>query len=170
VLLRSWEVGDARWYVESRDEEVFKWTSEPRELTVEETESAIQRVNQSDDVISFAIVDAVSNDLLGNIALVRNDRDSRTGEVMYWLSPGGRGRGAAIKAVGRLCEWAFTDLWFDRITLKMHADNLKSRRVAERVGFRQIEPTVKESRKSGIVWFELKNEKAISPAPRDENM
>jgi hypothetical protein len=65
VLLRSWQTDDAQWYVQARDEQVFKWTTEPRELTVQETELAIQQVNESDDLFSFAIADSESNELLG---------------------------------------------------------------------------------------------------------
>ncbi len=44
VLLRPWRIEDARWYVEARDEEVFRWTTEKRTLTVQETEEAIERI------------------------------------------------------------------------------------------------------------------------------
>jgi hypothetical protein len=35
-LLRPWKIEDAGWYVASRDEEIFKWTNEKRDLTEEE--------------------------------------------------------------------------------------------------------------------------------------
>ena len=51
--LRPWEQADAAWYVAARDEEVFRWTTERRDLTVAETAAAILRVNASADVIRF---------------------------------------------------------------------------------------------------------------------
>jgi len=95
VLLRPWQVADATWYVEARDEEVLRWTTERRDLTVEETEDAIQAVNARDDVASFAIIDTSCNELVGNIAAVKDESDVREAEVMYWLAASGRGRGIA---------------------------------------------------------------------------
>src|SRR6478672_7116837 len=126
VLLRSWQTDDAQWYVQARDEQVFKWTTEPQELTVQETELAIQQVTESDDVFSFAIAESKSNELLGNIALVRDKTKPRTVEVMYWLAPQGRGRGVATKAVRLVVEWAFSTLNVDQILLQTHVGNVQS--------------------------------------------
>jgi RimJ/RimL family protein N-acetyltransferase len=110
VVLRPWQIEDARWYVESRDEEVFRWTTENRTLTVRETEEAIQQIKGRDDVFTFAIVDPETDELLGNIALVLEANNPRSGEVMYWLAGRGRGRGLATQAVKVLCRWAFDPL------------------------------------------------------------
>ena len=56
--LRPWRGEDARWYVESRDEEVFRWTRESRDLTVEEAKSNIERYRYDPDNIGRAIVDS----------------------------------------------------------------------------------------------------------------
>lgn len=70
VLLRPWVAEDAPWYVESRDEQVFAWPRERRDLTVEEVEEGIRRADSSPDAICCAIADHGSGELLGNIALV----------------------------------------------------------------------------------------------------
>jgi RimJ/RimL family protein N-acetyltransferase len=136
VSLREWSVDDAGWYVESRDEDVFRWTTEKRDLTVAEAEEAIRRVNQSDTVFGFAIVRG--DEILGNIALVIDEGNRCAGEAMYWLAPWGRERGVATRALTLLCDWAFEVVGLERVTLKAHQDNVRSQKVAERAGFEPL--------------------------------
>jgi len=155
VLLRPWQVSDAQWYVDARDEEVLRWTTEPPKLTVDETVAAIEAVNAREDVFSFAVVDLHRNELAGNVAVVKSENYANEGEVMYWLAKTSRGRGIAAKAVGLLCDWGFTELGLERLTLKTYTDNVRSQGVAERVGFRQFRPANENGEKPQFVWYEL---------------
>ncbi|MEM7114412.1 MAG: GNAT family N-acetyltransferase [Chloroflexota bacterium] len=137
LMLRRWCKDDAPWYVASRDEAVFQWTTERRELTVAETEAAIEAVNGSDDVVSLAIVDAADNNLLGNLALVLAP-DEETAEMMYWLAQDGRGRGIATESVQLVSEWALATLGLKTVWLKTRTDNVASQRVAERAGYARV--------------------------------
>lgn len=110
ILLRSWQPDDAQWYVHARDEQVFAWATERRHLTVAETDHAIQNLQDSDDVVSFAIAEREIHTLLGTIALARDTTRPQTLEVMYWLAPHGRGRGVATTAVQLVIAWAFRTL------------------------------------------------------------
>ncbi|BAS26821.1 GNAT family N-acetyltransferase [Limnochorda pilosa] len=160
VHLRSWQTADAQWYIEARDEEVYRWTTERRELTVAETEAAIEAVNKGDNVFSFAIVETKSNEILGNISLVRDEDNAATGEAMYWLAASARGRGIATEALRLLCHWALAEEGFDRITLKTYANNVRSQRVAERVGFRPFQPSDQQGTESGVCWYQLTRKEA----------
>jgi RimJ/RimL family protein N-acetyltransferase len=133
--LRPWEVEDARWYVESRDEEVFKWTRERRDLTVEGTEEAIKAGNHDPEALGFAIVDSENGEKVGSICLAFRERNRYSAEVMYWLAPWGRGRGIATNAVKLLSQWAFDSLGLKRVTLKTLPGNTRSQLVAKRAGF-----------------------------------
>jgi RimJ/RimL family protein N-acetyltransferase len=158
-LLRPWKVEDAGWYVASRDEEVFKWTNEKRDLTKEETEEAIKSMTGNSDAICFAIVDRNDMQLVGNIALAFREKNRKSAEIMYWLAPGGRGRGIATDSVKLLCQWAFDSLRLKRVTLKTHPENIRSLLVAKRAGFhRQGGENVKGLDKNHL-WFELINDK-----------
>jgi RimJ/RimL family protein N-acetyltransferase len=141
VLLRPWHTEDACWYVEARDEEVYQWTTESRTLTIRETEEAIEQMNTSDRVFSWAVVDVERKQLVGNTALVLEEGNRDSGEVMYWLAPGGRGRGIASQAVQLVCQWAFADL------------SLK--RVAERVGFQRMAAPQEICMQPERLWFVL---------------
>lgn len=155
VVLRPWHPDDAEWYVHARDEQVFRWTTERRALTVQETAYAIQQTNDDDTVFAFAIADSQSNKLLGNIVVVRDQTKPQTVEVMYWLAPQGRGRGVATEALQLVVAWAFSALNVDRILLQTHVDNIPSQRVAVRAGFQQME-WKNDSREDGEkIWFVL---------------
>ncbi len=158
-ILRPWRVEDAAWYVESRDDEVFKWTEEKRELTKEDTEKAIRSLDSSPDAICFAIVDRYNMELLGNIALAFREGNRKSAEIMYWLATWGCGRGIATGAVKLLCEWAFDSLRLERVTLKTHPKNIRSQLVAERTGFRRQESLNKSGSDTSRLWFELTSDK-----------
>jgi RimJ/RimL family protein N-acetyltransferase len=151
--LRPWWVEDATWYVESRDDEVFEWTNEDRSLTVEAAEEAIRRVTGDPDLHCFAIADDQTGELLGNIALVVENENVKSAEIMYWLASWGRGRGIATRAVSLLCEWAFDQLKVKRIALKILRGNIRSQRVAERAGF-HLQETQPGGPAEEYVWYE----------------
>lgn len=157
LLLRPWEIEDAVWYVESRDEEVFRWTKETRDLTVEEVEEGIRRANNNPDAICRAIVDNKNMELLGNIALAFREDNRKSAEIMYWLAPCGRGRGIATNSVKLLCQWAFDSLGLERVTLKTLVGNIRSQLVAKRAGFRRQAVKGEDEADADCLWFELIN-------------
>ncbi len=154
VLLRRWETEDAGWYVAARDDEVFRWTSEPRDLSVHAVREAIQGNRQHPRWVGLAIADAASGVLLGNIALRPARERPHEGEISYWLAPQGRGRGAATEAVRLLVEWALHSGAFRRVTLHTKPANSRSQAVALRAGFR-----LEHADESGA-WFALEDSPA----------
>lgn len=154
-ILRPWELADAAWYVASRDEEVFKWTTEVPELTVSSAEKAIVSVNNDPMIHSFAIAAKNSNELLGNLCLVLRGKYADCGELMYWLAPVGRGRGIATKSLILLCEWAFASHKLKSICLKTKAGNIRSQSVAVRAGFQPMSEQDIINKEPGWAWFEL---------------
>jgi RimJ/RimL family protein N-acetyltransferase len=156
-FLRPWDVEDAVWYVESRDEKVFKWTRERRDLTVEETEQAIESGNRDPEALGFAIVDSKTKEKTGSICLAFGEKSGDCAEVHYWLAPCGRGRGIATNAVNLLCQWAFDSLGLERVTLKTLAGNTRSQLVAKRAGFQRQVVENEGGVDADCLWFELTN-------------
>jgi RimJ/RimL family protein N-acetyltransferase len=153
-LLRPWKPEDARWYVESRDEDVFRWTKEKRDLTVREAEEGIRQANSNPDAVCLAIVDNRSRELVGNIAMAFREDSRKSAEIMYWLAPRGRGRGIATDSVKLLCRWAFNSLGLERVTLKTPVGNVRSQKVAERAGFHRQDNKNEGGANAGGVWFD----------------
>ena len=152
-ILRPWTPHEAGWYVSVRDKEIFKWTTESRDLTVEVAEEALRSLLEKDESIALAIADSRDNRLLGNIAL--SFIEEGEAEAMYWLAPEARGRGIATKSLALLCKWAFETLNLRRITLQTRPGNFRSQQVAERCEFRRIVDPQHEGESSKTVWFEL---------------
>jgi RimJ/RimL family protein N-acetyltransferase len=137
VTLRLWTPDDAEWYVESRDDETFQFTTESPDLTVDAARKAIEAYLNDPTYAGFAIIDLASGKLTGNVSLVPRDTTCLVAEVSYWLAPSARERGLATAAVELLCKWAFGHLpSLSRIEALTLPENSSSRSVAKRAGFR----------------------------------
>lgn len=75
--------------------------------------------------------------LIGCIGFNHLDKDNKKAEVGYWLSKNSQGKGAMTKAVKALVDYGFKKLHLNRIYLKAGKENLKSRAIPERLGFKQ---------------------------------
>jgi RimJ/RimL family protein N-acetyltransferase len=81
---------------------------------------------------AFAIVD---DEFLGIALAAGIEPEARQCELGYMVAPAARGRGVATEALRLLTEWAF-GLGMLRAELHISVDNLASKRVAERNGYR----------------------------------
>ncbi len=131
---------DVIWLCDScRDPEVSKWTRMPSPYlarhAIEFIEAASQRAACGSDLaLLIELID--SGELLGGCGLSRIEGDQA--DVGYWLSPDGRGRGAATAAVNRLAELA-RDLGLRVVGADVMAGNDRSERVLERCGFVRVD-------------------------------
>jgi RimJ/RimL family protein N-acetyltransferase len=135
VALRRWSADDADWYAATvvDDELIQRFTAEPPTVGPEDVRSAIRTLlGGSPGAAGFLITDAATQERLGNIAVTyAND----VGDVSYWLADYARGRGIATRALRLFTHWSFTALGLSELRLWAHADNTKSRAVAERAGY-----------------------------------
>ncbi|WP_312162673.1 GNAT family N-acetyltransferase [Phenylobacterium sp.] len=136
VVLDGHRVADAEAHLAGEDEEMLRRFDAPHASTLEQTRAAIQRWidarSAGGPMIAYAMR-RPSGLLLGGCELrpVAADRI----DVSYWTFPSFRGRGYAGRALALLCEAAATLDGVRRIEAHIDADNLASRRVAERAGF-----------------------------------
>jgi RimJ/RimL family protein N-acetyltransferase len=137
VRLRPWSVDDAQWYVDTRDDEVFRWTTESRDLTLQQATAGIAGADDAPDVYSFAIADRDTDELLGNLPV---RVDGTTAVVAYWLAPAARGRGLLADALDTLLEW-LPSVGLTAVILEIDADNAASRGAAARAGFALVDET-----------------------------
>jgi RimJ/RimL family protein N-acetyltransferase len=86
---------------------------------------------------AFAIVDEADGRFLGLALAPSIDRESATLELGYVVAPADRGRGVATAALRLLTEWAFAEAGAERIELLISVQNIASKRVAERCGYRR---------------------------------
>jgi len=150
VLLRQWRPTDADWYADAaQDPEIQRYTTESPMLTAAEVRAAIVALADQTDTVGRVICDATTGQRLGNIVL---RFDATVGEVSYWVAASARGRGVATRALRLLSEWAFAALELSVIRLWTHADNVASRLVAERAGYRRAPADDQRRTVKGQVW------------------
>jgi ribosomal-protein-alanine N-acetyltransferase len=94
-------------------------------------------VAELDPMLSFALAERDSDELIGGIGLhPLSDVHRIDAELGYWLGEAHWGQGIATGAVRVLCPWAFDNLpWLERIHACVYASNPASGRVLEKAGF-----------------------------------
>ena len=75
--------------------------------------------------------------LVGGLGVHHVDREVGSGEIGYWLAQAAQGRGVITRAVAGLIRYLFEEDGFERIEIRCHPDNRRSRAVPERLGFRE---------------------------------
>lgn len=75
-------------------------------------------------------------ELAGGIAYVRIDINNRRAMIGYWLAGQYRGKGLVTRAAAAMTDIAFSKLLMNRVEIYCAVDNLKSRAIPERLGFK----------------------------------
>jgi RimJ/RimL family protein N-acetyltransferase len=86
--------------------------------------------------LSYLAFEKTSGRLVASVGLHRTDWSLPKTEVGYWVRTSETGKGYASESVAALSSWALSDLGAKRLELVTDQQNLGSRGVAERCGFR----------------------------------
>lgn len=103
-------------------------------LEMKDTQNFIESltVNETKD-LTFAIY--FNEKFVGLVGLKDPDYDNKKVEIGYWISEKYQHLGIVTLSCKRLIQHAFEDLGFNRIQLRAATQNIKSQKVAERLGF-----------------------------------
>jgi ribosomal-protein-serine acetyltransferase len=74
----------------------------------------------------------------GTVGFNKIDAANRSCEIGYWIREDRQGRGIVTRSVGALVRHAFETLDLNRVDLQAAVGNARSRRIPERLGFREI--------------------------------
>ena len=143
LVLRPWDEKDAevlyRW---AKDPEVGPRAGWQPHASVEESAQVIREVLAIPE--SYAIVQKAheKNGPVGAVGLKFGAaselaRDAQEAELGYWLARPLWGKGLMPEAAGALLEHAFCDLRLSCVWGGHYEGNAQSRRVMEKLGFRQ---------------------------------
>lgn len=122
-----------------QDAEIPRWTTVPSPYGEPEAAEFIASVatDRADGTaFPLAIIETATGDLLGMTGAHHTSAATATTEVGYWLAADARGRGVATAALRALAT-SLRAVGFERIEAEVIAGNESSRRVLERVGFRE---------------------------------
>ena len=79
----------------------------------------------------------VDDQILGHVSLNNVNQMMLTSEVGYGVTSAARGKGIATSAVRLITERVFAETGFRKLIAYVHEENLSSRKVLEKIGFRQ---------------------------------
>jgi ribosomal-protein-serine acetyltransferase len=78
-----------------------------------------------------------NGEVAGDISLKEINWSIKSAEIGYWLGSAYTGKGIMTRAVRSMLDYAFNDLGLHKVEIWAAEENVKSRRVPERLGFVQ---------------------------------
>ncbi len=141
LILRPYAATDADALVRvCNNMNVVRWTSShpfPYELCyAKEWLARIEREFAEGKSVVFAAVLRESGELIGSVGLVRESAHERA-EIGYVVGEPHWGKGYATEATARVLRYAFEELKLSRVNASVHATNVGSIRVLEKLGLIQ---------------------------------
>jgi ribosomal-protein-serine acetyltransferase len=100
-----------------------------KEFIVQNQKSAAEKKSEAYGIF-------YQNKLAGSVGFVNFSWHSRFAEIGYWVAKDFEGRGIITKSCRALINYAFEDLAMNRIEIRCAVENIKSRAIPERLGFR----------------------------------
>ncbi|MEJ5253723.1 MAG: GNAT family N-acetyltransferase [Acidimicrobiales bacterium] len=142
-----------------QDPQIQRFIPIPRPYERAHAEAYVRRTRQQwaeGTKAAFAIVDAADPAvLLGAINVAINGAVGNSG---YWVTPEGRGRGIASRALRLLTNWAFSTLGLGVILLEIRPENAASIAVARRAGYHhagEIDVNLQTGEEHGLIFARL---------------
>jgi len=114
--------------------------------------------------VQFSVEERESGQLIGDVGM-SPEGEPGVVKIGYTIAPASQGKGYATEAVRALVDYAFDRLGADMIRAYASAENIPSRRVAEKVGLRLMETF--EHEYEGEMWkgvrYELRRDERERP-------
>lgn len=120
------------------DEDFNAWIVQSSNvLTYEGEKKWAARQGDNQNSRNFNIIDADTNDLVGNCSIRVNDAGTSAVLGILIGERSGRDRGLGTETMRMLRDFAFENLRVHRVELGVMDDNLRARRCYEKVGFHE---------------------------------
>ena len=112
------------------------WATE--RYSVEDAREFIRRqIRQYAEDQGFATLIFFRGRVAGSIGYNNIDWPNRKTDIGYWLGADFQGRGLMTRSCAALVEHAFRELRLNRVEIYCAVENVRSRRIPERLGFRE---------------------------------
>jgi RimJ/RimL family protein N-acetyltransferase/catechol 2,3-dioxygenase-like lactoylglutathione lyase family enzyme len=142
VVLRAFSPADAGSIAPiCGDPEVCNWSSLPWTPDTGALLAWIERqrqVHASGERVSLAITVAGLDAAVGWVGLSPHPDEPGLASLGYWIVPAARRRGLTLAGARALVDWGFETGYADRVLISTGPHNAGSRRIAERLGARQL--------------------------------
>lgn len=77
-----------------------------------------------------------NGNLVGTIGLFRADNTEPEAEIGYWIDAAAEGQGLVTRATQRIAQYAFEKWQVATVRIRVDPENVRSRAIPERLGFR----------------------------------
>jgi ribosomal-protein-serine acetyltransferase len=148
LLVRS-DAEELHRLIESNRPYLSRWLPWAEAQTFEHTVGFLGRTREQlvgNDGFQAALI--TDGELVGVVGYHGVDWDNRRTSIGYWLSEERQGRGTMTAAVRLLTEHALSAWELNRVEIRAAVENLRSRAIAERLGFRE-EATMRQAERVG---------------------
>ena len=158
VHLRLLEDADAEelyGLIEADRAYLAEWLPWAAGQTLEATANFIRRTRkQLEDNDGFQGALVLGGRIVGAGGVIGIDWEARKTGIGYWLAEEHQGRGLMTRAVQAVTDHACDELELTRVEIQVGKDNLKSRAIPERLGFRQ-EGVLREFERVGYRYLDI---------------
>ncbi len=155
-LLEEADAGELFALTDRERDDLAEWLPWPPAIRTPDDTLGFIRATRcqigANDGLHLAIVDGGA--IAGIAGFHRIDWINRATSVGYWLAPASRGRGLVTAAVRALADHAFGPWALERVELEAAVGNVRSRAVAERLGFRE-EGVRRHAERVGERWLDI---------------
>ncbi len=86
--------------------------------------------------LRFLIFNKETQEFIGTTGFHNIDWDVKKLEIGYWIDTRHAGKGYMVEAIDRLSRYALEDLEMKRVEIRTESENVKSRAIPEKLGFR----------------------------------
>ena len=143
VMLRTIKKSDFKdMYAYGSDPEVTKWLNWGPMISVQEAKKSIKEVFfpriRRGLPIGYAIVDKANQKMIGTIDFHAKLDNRNAAEIGYCLNKEYWGKGIMTKALHAMIDIGFNYLLYDVIIIKHLHNNIASKRVIEKCGFKFV--------------------------------
>lgn len=150
IKIRKLKLSDVQDIHENiKEKEITKWTINiphpyPKEGAKSFIKSSHYRLRKKKGY-DFGIVLKNTGKVIGGISLTNLDWENKNAEVGYWLGKKYWGKGLTTEAVKLILKFGFEKLKLHRIYAHLFEENIGSKRVLEKCGFK-LEAIIRETR------------------------
>lgn len=140
--LRLWGLEDAdrlAALVQANQQHLYRWLPfATPDYSPSDAEDFIRRtMRQYADGLGLQCAIVYEGELAGSVGLHAVDWQNAMTSIGYWIATPFEGKGLVTRAVRVLIDHAFGELGLSRLEIRAEPDNMRSRAVPERLGFKE---------------------------------
>jgi ribosomal-protein-serine acetyltransferase len=139
ALIEPRHAKDLNLLIKNSYEHLYEWSNwlKNNDQTVDETEEWIRKNKLNfGSGLGYEIGIWHEGNMAGQIGYNYFDRENHRTEIGYWLGESFQGKGLITRACGALIDHSFDQLDIKRIEIRCCTENLKSRKIPEKLGFK----------------------------------